>query len=40
MEFQVDGAEAEKEREEMWLVTPVGILRRQALEERRVRAGT
>ena len=39
-EFQVDGAETEKEREEKWLVTPVGIDRRYVLEERRVRAET
>jgi len=39
-EFQVDGAETEREREEKWLVTPVGIDRRYVLEERRVRART
>jgi len=34
-EFQVEGADAEKAREEKLLVTPGGLVRRFVLEERK-----
>jgi len=34
-EFQVEGADTEKAREEKLLVTPVGLVRRFVLEERK-----
>jgi len=34
-EFQVEGADTEKAREEKLLVTPAGLVRRFVLEERK-----
>jgi len=38
-EFQVEGADTEKAREEKMLVIPAGLVRRFVLEERKDRSG-
>jgi len=39
-EFQVEGADTEKAREEKFLVIPAGLVRRFVLEERKDLGGT